>query len=269
MTQIKATILTGGNHIETVSFPCSDDEIMRLTEQNEVGHKATVFINNLVGPKGLKSIEGTYANIHELNYLAKRGTLFHEICRLAEARHPKYLLLENVPGLLTHEGGQTFLAILTALEQLGYSLEWCVVNSANFGVPQDRKRVYIVGYLDSRLSGKIYPVRESTYSNLKQLIPGRQGQRVYSPDGAAVCLMSQGGGQGAKTGLYLIDMNENPKLTPLARCITARQDSGISNRKGEHSGVLITGARAILTRKDSKSGNAADGSKVPMSRCMR
>ena len=72
MTQIKATLLTGGNHIETVSFPCSDDEIMRLTEQNEVGHKATVFINNLVGPKGLKSMEGTYANIHELNYLAKR-----------------------------------------------------------------------------------------------------------------------------------------------------------------------------------------------------
>ena len=105
----------------------------------------------------------------------------------------------------------------------------------------------IKAMFDSRLSGKIYPVRESTYSNLKQLIPGRQGQRVYSPDGAAVCLMSQGGGQGAKTGLYLIDMNENPKLTPLARCITARQDSGISNRKGEHSGVLITGARAILT----------------------
>ena len=51
MTQIKATLLTGGNHIETVSFPCSDDEIMRLTEQNEIGHKATVFINNLIGPK--------------------------------------------------------------------------------------------------------------------------------------------------------------------------------------------------------------------------
>ena len=76
MTQIKATLLTGGNHIETVSFPCSDNEIMRLTEQNEVGHKATVFINNLVGPKGLKSIEGTYANIHELNYLAKRMDSF-------------------------------------------------------------------------------------------------------------------------------------------------------------------------------------------------
>lgn len=76
MTQIKATILTGGNHIETVSFPCSDDEIMRLTEQNEIGHKATVFINNLIGPKGLKPMEGTYANIHELNYLAKRMDSF-------------------------------------------------------------------------------------------------------------------------------------------------------------------------------------------------
>ena len=76
MTQIKATLLTGGNHIETVSFPCSDDEIMRLTAQNEIGHKATVFINNLIGPKGLKSMEGTYANIHELNYLAKRMDSF-------------------------------------------------------------------------------------------------------------------------------------------------------------------------------------------------
>lgn len=46
-----------------------------------------------------------------LGFADERGTLFHEICRLAEARHPKYLLLENVPGLLTHEGGQTFLAI--------------------------------------------------------------------------------------------------------------------------------------------------------------
>ena len=51
MTQIKATLLTGVNHIETVSFPFSDDEIMRLTEQNEVGHKATVFINISLVPK--------------------------------------------------------------------------------------------------------------------------------------------------------------------------------------------------------------------------
>ena len=83
-----------------------------------------------------------------LGFADTRGTLFHEIVRVAEARRPAYLLLENVPGLLNHEGGKTFGTILAAIHELGYSLEWCVLNSANFGVPQQRRRVYIVGYLD-------------------------------------------------------------------------------------------------------------------------
>ena len=137
-----------------------------------------------------------------LGFADERGTLFHEICRLAEARHPKYLLLENVSGLLTHEGGQTFLAILTALEQLGYSLEWCVVNSANFGVPQDRKRVYIVGYLDERCRGKVFPFTETTGGSLIQTHGGHQGERVYSPEGLSCTLAANPGGFGGKTGLY-------------------------------------------------------------------
>lgn len=102
---------------------------------------------------------------------------------MAEARHPKYLLLENVPGLLTHEGGQTFLAILTALEQLGYSLEWCVVNSANFGVPQDRKRVYIVGYLDSRLRDALMRIQGRfllSYNDCPEI------RELYSRDGIMI-----------------------------------------------------------------------------------
>ena len=184
-----------------------------------------------------------------LGFADTRGTLFHEIVRVAEARRPAYLLLENVPGLLNHEGGKTFGTILAAIHELGYSLEWCVLNSANFGVPQQRKRVYIVGYLDSRLSGKIFPLATSNGTTLKQVIPGGQGQRVYSPEGASTCLTSQGGGWGAKTGLYFVDMNADPKVTHEARCITARQDSGISNRKGEHSGVIITGANDALSPK--------------------
>ena len=176
-----------------------------------------------------------------------RGTLFHEIVRVAEARRPAYLLLENVPGLLNHEQGKTFRTILSAIHELGYSLEWCVLNSANFGVPQQRKRVYIVGYLDSRLSGKIFPLTTGDGATPKQIVPGGQGQRVYSTDGASVCLTSQGGGWGAKTGLYFVDMNADPKVTHEARCITARQDAGVSNHRGEHSGVIIAGARAVLT----------------------
>ena len=193
-----------------------------------------------------------------LGFADTRGTLFHEIVRVAEERRPAYLLLENVPGLLNHEQGETFRTILTAIHELGYSLEWCVLNSAHFGVPQQRKRVYIVGYLDSRLSGKIFPLPTCSGAALRQIIPGGQGQRVYSPEGASTCLTSQGGGWGAKTGLYFVDMNADPRITHQARCITARQDAGIGNRRGERSGVIITGARTvespeqkmILTAKD-------------------
>ena len=208
-----------------------------------------------IDPKGLPKLDLITAGFpcqpfsvsgRRLGFADTRGTLFHEIVRVAEAGRPSYLLLENVPGLLSHEKGETFRTIITAIHELGYSLEWCVLNSTNFGVPQQRRRVYIVGYLDSRLSGKIFPLPQSDGTSLKQIISGGQGQRVYSPEGASTCLTSQGGGWGAKTGLYFVDMNPSPKVTHEARCITARQDSGISNRKGEHSGVIITGARAVI-----------------------
>ena len=100
-----------------------------------------------------------------------RGTLFFEIARLTEAKRPAYLLLENVPGLLSHDGGRTFAAILHTLDRLGYGLEWQVLNSKDFGVPQSRRRVYLVGYLDERCRGKIFPFTETAGSSLVQVLP--------------------------------------------------------------------------------------------------
>ena len=182
-----------------------------------------------------------------LGFADTRGTLFHEIVRVAEARRPAYLLLENVPGLLNHERGETFRTIISEIHELGYSLEWRVCNSANFGVPQQRRRIYLVGFLDSRLSGKIFPVPESGSAPLVQVIPGGQEQRVYSVEGASTCLTSQGGGHGAITGLYFINLNPEPIVTFVANCITARYLAAPSKRIGEHSGVLISDARAVLT----------------------
>ena len=76
-----------------------------------------------------------------------RGTLFFEIARLAQSKRPSYLLLENVPGLLSHDKGRTFSVILATLNDLGYRVEWMVLNSKHFGVPQSRRRLFLICYL--------------------------------------------------------------------------------------------------------------------------
>lgn len=143
-----------------------------------------------------------------------RGTLFFEIARLTEAKRPAYLLLENVPGLLSHDGGRTFAAILHTLDRLGYGLEWQVLNSKDFGVPQSRRRVYLVGYFDERCRGKIFPFTETAGSSLVQVLPRTQGNRVYSSEGVSCTLAAQAGGFGGKTGLYEVGglpIKENTK----------------------------------------------------------
>ena len=131
-----------------------------------------------------------------------RGTLFFEIARLAQARKPAYLLLENVPNLLFHDGGRTFAAILHTLDGLGYGLEWQVLNSKDFGVPQSRKRLYLIGYLDEKCRGKVFPFTETAGTSPVQICHGAQGKRVYSPEGVSCTLTAQAGGMGGKTGLY-------------------------------------------------------------------
>ena len=86
-----------------------------------------------------------------------RGTLFFEIARFASILRPRLLFLENVKGLLNHNGGDTFETILSALDELGYDAEWQVLNSKNFGVPQNRERVFIIGHLRGRSTRTIFP----------------------------------------------------------------------------------------------------------------
>jgi len=87
-----------------------------------------------------------------------RGTLFFEIARLAKILKPRYLLLENVKGLLNHAGGDTFFTILNTLGELGYWVEWQLLNSKDFGVPQNRERVFIIGHFGGEPRRKVFPI---------------------------------------------------------------------------------------------------------------
>lgn len=87
-----------------------------------------------------------------------RGTLFFEIARFASILRPKYLFLENVKGLLNHENGITFETIISTLDELGYNVEWQVLNSKDFGVPQNRERVFIIGHLRGERTRNVFPI---------------------------------------------------------------------------------------------------------------
>jgi DNA (cytosine-5)-methyltransferase 1 len=146
-----------------------------------------------------------------------RGTLFFDICRVAKTKKPRLVFLENVKGLLNHDKGNTFATIIDALSGLGYDCGWQVLNSKDFGVPQNRERMIIVGHLRGEPRPKIFPLRgtdeetdrkkqnELIYvgstrdkdwvgdgKNLSRHAP--EGYRVYDIEGLAPTLRSQLGG---------------------------------------------------------------------------
>jgi DNA (cytosine-5)-methyltransferase 1 len=75
-----------------------------------------------------------------------QGTLFYDVARIIDYHKPKAFLLENVAGLLTHDDGRTFTTIISVLISIGYAIEYKILDSSDFGVPQKRERIYIVGF---------------------------------------------------------------------------------------------------------------------------
>ncbi len=197
---------------------------------------------------------------HRLGFADPRGALFFEVARLAEAKRPAYLLLENVPGLLSHDQGRTFAAILSTLGDLGYHVEWSVLNSAAYGVPQSRRRVFLICYLDPRCAGKVLPVFGTDAKALVQVLGGPQGSRVYDPAGVACTQTAGAGGKGGKTGLYLVDLCKGePERTEVARCLTARYgQTSLSNHPRERSGVLFIKDPSKQGYKEAAPGDSVD-----------
>lgn len=135
-----------------------------------------------------------------------RGTLFFEIARFAYILRPRYLFLENVKGLLNHEGGATFETILRTLDELGYDVEWQVLNSKDY-VPQNRERVFIIGHLRGERTKKIFPFerenRTAIENNIKPINDSKKTRellnfdstnRFYDVSGISPCLNTMQGG---------------------------------------------------------------------------
>lgn len=170
--------------------------------------------------------------------VGKRSGIYYNIIDLLkgkeESAKPTYLLVENVKNLLSINAGFDFASVLSEMDQAGYDCRWEVLNSKNFGVPQNRERVFIIANLRSRGRREILPLSGENAAALVKLVDGMQGYRVYSTEGISATLVGNAGGIGAKTGLYFIGQsNTAPKVTD-----TARYTAGMVNRTAMNSAVL-------------------------------
>ena len=127
-----------------------------------------------------------------------RGTLFFEIARILRDKRPANFVLENVEGLLSHDESKTFQTILGVLSDLGYRVEWQVLNSKHFGVPQNRPRVFFVGHLGKGSGQQVFPLES-------------EAER-YTPrdDGLANCITA---GQSKES--FLLENMQLRRLTPI------------------------------------------------------
>lgn len=95
-----------------------------------------------------------------------RGTLFFDLARILREKQPRYFVFENVKGLLSHDQGNTFRTIIATIDELGYDCQWSVLNSKDFGVPQNRERVYIVGHLRGTPRPEVFPITENSRADI-------------------------------------------------------------------------------------------------------
>lgn len=129
-----------------------------------------------------------------------RGTLFFDLARILRAKQPRLFVFENVKGLLSHDNGNTFRTIIATIDELGYDCQWQVLNSKDFGVPQNRERIIIVGHLRGTPRPEVFPIIGSSGNHIKEITKSvPQAQRVYDESGIAPSVdTGQGGNRQAK-----------------------------------------------------------------------
>ena len=182
---------------------------------------------------------------NQAGFLDSRGTLLHEILRIADHHHPEVLFLENVRNYVSHAEGETMAMTLNLIEEAGYDPFFKVLNSSDFGIPQKRERLYFACFRkDLRISEFEFPQPTKSDVAVEDILllvgdpmlddlfieredltlakefpesrqnkpvrvgtvgKGGQGERIYSSLGHAITLSAYGGGIGAKTGIYLIN----------------------------------------------------------------
>ena len=182
----------------------------------------------------------------QVGFQGNRSSLFFRVMylvgQLKEEDKPTYLFIENV----SVNGGWDFARLLIEMDRAGYDAEWQMLNSKDFGVPQNRERCFIIGHLRGRSTAKVFPIEGTDGKNSIQIIAHKDGYRrntqVFGPDGITEALdTGQGGGRGHHVALpCFIDLcYQGSQMMDVARCLKARYYKGVANHAGQDSGIAI------------------------------
>ena len=156
-----------------------------------------------------------------------KSGLFFQFIRLLKERKPKHFIWENVKGTLSSQDGWDFARVQIEMAEAGYAFSWQILTAAEFGIPQERQRIFVIGFNGNKCEREIFFKPNSSRIHLKEITQGvSDAQRIYSIGGTARTLKALGGGQGAKTGLYAI-----PVLTP--NRLEKRQNGRRMKNQGE------------------------------------
>jgi len=183
-----------------------------------------------------------------------RGSLFFEIARLAKEKRPSYLLLENVKGLLSHDKGQTFRTIINTLDEVGYDVEWQLLNS-KYHVPQNRERLFIIGHLRGQRRRQIFPLGDydqKTDREIKRtseiigIVNDKKGLRQVENSTCIDANYFKGhDNHGARTLIYTAQQNQNMKQK-----IQTRDDTWTLSTSAKDFGVMEGQRIRRLTPKE-------------------
>ena len=241
-------------------------EVENLGDVSKIDTKKLPHIDLITGgsPCQNLSISGDRSGLD-----GEKSRLFFHFVRIIKEVQPCHFIWENVKGALSSNKGWDFARVQIELAEAGYDLRWIVLNAKDYGVPQNRERIFAIGFRD-KCPREVLRIAQDSGKALEELTSS-QAHRVYKPECTSAGLASQAGGLGAKTGLYLVndpsrkkglEYSENigtlrkethgnlpsfidlstkdAKLTENARAIQSRYNKGYSTRSGEVSGVVTS-----------------------------
>ena len=195
----------------------------------------------------------------EYNGERTRSGLFFEALRIIEFLQPEYAIAKNVKALTGKKFTAEFETVLTSLDKAGYNNYWKVLNAKDYGIPQNRERVFIISIRKDIDTGAFtFPEKQELKLRVKDLLEPVVDEKYYINNERAESLIRQ---ILAKTdiggGIAVVDSTINdPKVKEVSNCIKARYDAGIENQRSVGTAVIEPKIKRLGNLYDENAGGA-------------